>query len=81
VASREGWLKFAKPPTRKMEEKYVLTSKRVEGEVEYNTGRFAEIQTVGRNRDERSVRDQSKHTAVTRRIRQRSSSIGLRAVG
>jgi hypothetical protein len=42
VNSREGWLKFAKPPLRKMAEKYVFTSKRVEGEVEYNTGRFAE---------------------------------------
>jgi hypothetical protein len=65
VTSREGWLKFAKPSLRKMEEKYVLTSKRVEGEVEHNTGRFAEIQTVGRNREECSARDQSKYTAVT----------------
>jgi hypothetical protein len=30
-----------------MEETGMLTSERVEGEVEYNDGQFAEIQTIG----------------------------------
>jgi hypothetical protein len=60
----------------------VLTGKRVESEVEYNTGEFAEIQTVGMEGIERAFCSRpSKYAAVTRRIRQRSSNSGLQSVG
>jgi len=83
VTSREGWRKFANHPTpSEREETYVLTSKRVEGEVEYNTGEFAENQTVGMEGIERIFCPRpSKYIAVTPRIRPRSSSIGLRPIG
>jgi len=57
----------------------MLTSKRVECRVEYNDGEFAEIQTIGIEGIEKNLLlEPFKYTAVTFKIRPKSSGTGSR---